>query len=218
MEVFKTFKEILEPDARHEAFGHPDPTASDGVRRVQLEHQYQAMVDLDLSENVPQDIRSAFNVTRNLWVYGWFCYPFHTLAVFHAFSLLEMSLRRRVDQERSAGRPKSSKSPGLRRLIQIAVRRKWVVDEDITHARRLRDRRHELLEYPPEIHHMFAPQDPWDSSSQKYCQILVDTIPWHRNALAHPEKLSIGLPNWSKLDLEIARDIIEALFSVKERG
>ena len=216
MEVLKTFGAILEPDPRHEAFGYPDPTVSDGFRRLQLEDQYKAMVDLDLSANVPEDIRSAFNVTRNLWLYGWFCYPFYTLAAFHALSLLEMALRRRVDQESSAGSVK--KSPGLRSLMQTAVGRRWIIDEDITHARRLRDCRQEELDFPPEIKHMFAPEEPWDSSPQKYCQILADTIPSHRNALAHPERFGFGLPTWSKLDLEIARDIIETLYSGRDRN
>ena len=57
---------------------------------------------IKLDETVPEEVRSQFNVARNLCLYSWYCYSFHNVACFKAYSTIEMALRIRLDKPEEA--------------------------------------------------------------------------------------------------------------------
>jgi hypothetical protein len=78
---------------------------------------------IELDARVPSDIRGQFDIARNAFVYSWFVYEFASLAEKQSFTVLEMALRRRAHLDES---PNTSRSPGLRRLLNAATERGWL--------------------------------------------------------------------------------------------
>ncbi len=52
-----------------------------------------------MSECVPEEIRSQFNVVKNLYLYTWHCYSFFQVVELKCFSVLEYSLKEVVADE-----------------------------------------------------------------------------------------------------------------------
>ena len=78
----KPLAELCKPDRRqHGTVG----TAAD----------YHALLEaLVLIDAVPDDVRTQFDVARNLMLYGWFVYEFYTVSSDHAYKCLELGLRK----------------------------------------------------------------------------------------------------------------------------
>jgi hypothetical protein len=214
MQKLKRLDELIKVDPTNEAFAILDGSIPEGHRPLALTDRYSVMAGIEMSEKVPEDIRDAFVVAQNLWLYGWFYWPFYTLASFHAFSCLEMALRRRCKLEniRPENWPKNrrleDRSPGLKWLLDKAIEKGWIHDDEILHAKRAKENRLEYEALPVEKPE--APPDPWEERNQKYCKILSETIPFLRNEMAHPAHYWHAMPN--ALDFELARDLIEQLF------
>lgn len=92
-----------------------------------IEDLYKDVESIVLSESVPDDVKSQFNVARNLALYTWFCYSFHQVSDLKAFSTLEMALRIRLG--------KSETKSGLQRLVRKAIELGWIKDGDFSHIR-----------------------------------------------------------------------------------
>ena len=210
METLKNLSNICEPDPRQRSIVVIDPTLLNGSRQITLEDRYNDMAELELPENIPEKLRSAFAVARNLWLYGWFQWPFYTLASFEAYRCIEMALHIRCENDgvyTELG--KKRKNTGLRWLMNQAVQRNWLKDHKFKHFQRSEDKRKKMLCITSELLDTTIFEE---FPSQKYCDILADTIPSLRNFHAHPDAYSHGMPGSSKLDLELARDIILQLF------
>ena len=54
---------------------------------------YAAIEAVVLADAVPDDVRTQFEVARNLMLYGWFVYEFYTVASNQALASLEYGLR-----------------------------------------------------------------------------------------------------------------------------
>jgi len=126
MEEVKRLEEITLPDNRNSYFkiinretGHQ--------REYRLEDLYEEIKSLELHDAVPDDVRSQFNVARNLSLYTWFSYSFHSVSVFKAFSTLEMALRIRLGE--------SKKGTYLKALIKDAVKRGLIKDRYFSHIK-----------------------------------------------------------------------------------
>ena len=65
------------------SWGMPSPEIFDGAL-LNIEDQ--------LGSSVPEEVRKRIGVTRNLAVYGAFCYDFITVSVFWSFTCVEMAL------------------------------------------------------------------------------------------------------------------------------
>ncbi len=208
METLKPLDEICEPDTRHTIFGGFDPEGVKGEEGVSLQTQYAQMERLELPKSVPETVRSAYAVTRMLWVYGWFYWPFYTLALLHANTCLEMALHQRFlkdglyDEEGDSSR--KAKNRTLSWLIKRAVEMGWLEDEAFEHIRWWTRQTPPFENEGDESGHQTAP-DP-----QRYAKTLASTIPSTRNAQAHPGHYSHGFPQ--VLPLQNARDIIVQLF------
>ena len=95
METLKTLGAILTPDARQEAFVKVDRETGDFVPLgVADYHQYVS--EIILNNEIPSAIRSYIETIKNVYLYGWFVYPFFTLAGFLAYTAIEMGLREKL--------------------------------------------------------------------------------------------------------------------------
>ncbi|MEW6516816.1 MAG: hypothetical protein AB1439_07935 [candidate division FCPU426 bacterium] len=215
MATLKPLEELLKSDPIHKAFVLRNRETGE-VRPLGLIDNYEIMKGLELSEKVSEDIQTAFVVVRTLWLYGWFCYPFYTLATFHAFLCLEMALRRKCQLEKyhEPDWPKDEdRSPGLARLIKAAIKNNWITDAGIRHAQAIRNSPPDELDLIEGYQQMAAGPEPWESDHQHYCKVLAETIPYLRNESAHPKMYFHGIPE--SIDIQNTHDIIEQLFNIQ---
>lgn len=64
-----------------------------------VEYQHEAVVEIVLHQNVPENIRIQFETTKNLYLYAWFVFRFYPVAELHAYTCLEFALRMRFGDE-----------------------------------------------------------------------------------------------------------------------
>ncbi len=215
MEKLKDLDKLTEPDSRNELLIAIDPSAPEGFRNLTVAERYKEMAELELSESVPETVRSAFAVTRMLWLNGWFYWSFYTLAGFHAILCLDMALAIRIAREEGRPNPPAW-TPPLQEMLKRAIESNWITDEGIAHAKRLRERWTQMRQGLPED--MFgASPDPLEESPQRYCRILLDTLPAERDSFAHPKHYWHGVPGSSSLIIENVHDLIQQLFHDEER-
>ncbi len=86
---------------------------------------YVVLQKMKLSENVPEEIRDQFNVTRNLIIYTWFCYSLEPTAVFKSYVLMEHALRLKCDDDETP----------FYHLVNKAVEEGLIVDKGFSHIR-----------------------------------------------------------------------------------
>jgi hypothetical protein len=215
MEALKKPQDLCEPDRRNQYFVVLDQTVPGGVRPSTAEDRYLEMEALDLPGHIPEYIASAFAVARNLWMYGWFYWPFYALAGFQAHRCIEAALRDRHERGHPTeleGTPE--KSPGLERLIRAAIKDGWIRDEGFEHYRRLKKARQEQEELFRELGWLSG--DLPTRSPTEYSEILARTIPYLRNQHAHGKGPLADLFGHTRLELELARDIIVQVYAPEE--
>jgi hypothetical protein len=211
MEEFKPLDSLLQMDTRNELWHVQDPAAQSGTRPIRLEDRYASVADIQLPQSVPEQVQSGFNMARNLWVYGWFHYPFYTLASFHAYVCLESALQERWETEGG-----SAKRPlGLRKLLSEAVARGWLTDIGLRAKEEADRRRRELRDSLPAPLSSFFAGETDASDTQAYIKIVADALPHLRNSLAHGHW--IGMPHWSLDHLRLVAELIEQLYTAEMR-
>lgn len=213
MERLKELDKLTAPDSRHGVFVAlhvQEGTQQLTTRQLTDADRHEVMAALELPESVPETVRSAFAVMRTLWLYGWFYWPFYTLAGFHAILCLDLALTIRIAQEDGITNPRWQ-TPSLQKMLKRAIESGWVTDEGIAHVKRLREQSSRMRSWLPE--ELFgASPDPWEESPQRYCRILLETLPSFRNDFAHPKHYWHGLPGDSLLIIENVHGLIEQLF------
>lgn len=70
------------------------------ITETTIESIYRLIEPIQLRGNVPEEVRSHFEIARNLALYSWFVYSFNVVAAMHAYSSLEMALKRKAGKER----------------------------------------------------------------------------------------------------------------------
>jgi hypothetical protein len=165
MEELKKLSDVTGPDERQKAFAVVDST-SGLFRALTFLDVYQNTATIRLHDGVPDVIRSHFATAQNLLVFSWFFYPFNVTAEFLAYVTVELALKERFKRERRQS---------FRDLVKLAVAQGLVKDEGFS---RVRER-----------------SEPDDSLDQvigvvpqqvtSYTEILIDTMPYLRNTLAH---------------------------------
>jgi len=191
MEKLKTFQDLMSPDSRHEAFSVIDDI-SGHFRPLTLRDVYGSAASIELHDGVPEVIRSHFAVAQTLLVYSWFFYPFNVTAEFLAYVTLELALKERFKVEVTANGKRSFKA-----LVKLAVTRGLVRDDGFTHIRG----RSETL---------FADAlEPRNQPLKSYTDILIDSLPYLRNELAHGSPMLH--PNGAA-SVRISADFINQLF------
>ncbi len=118
MEEFKRFDEITVADERHELLDQITGT------HLTLEILYEAISEIEVSENAPEEIRSEFNVARNLAIYTWYSYSLDPMVQLKTYMLIERSLKLKYQDEKSS----------FKKLVKKAVSDGLVRDIDFEHV------------------------------------------------------------------------------------
>lgn len=111
MEEIKALEEVLKSDQRWLSFemqNHPEKD---------LENWYCEIAAIPLSNQVPEEIRSQFNIASMLAIYTWLYYPLHQISELKAFSTVEAALRSRFPE---------CHRKSFKKLIQFALERGYV--------------------------------------------------------------------------------------------
>jgi hypothetical protein len=94
-------KSSLEPDERNQ--NRYDINHSIGeMTPMTIESIYTVVEGVRLNEKAPDDVRSQFNIARNLAIYSWFVYSFNEVAARQALAALEMAARRKTGDDKTA--------------------------------------------------------------------------------------------------------------------
>lgn len=92
MERLKRLEDICRPDERYQ--NRVDIDLSTGaVTPTTVESIYVLVEKIKLGAGVPDEVRSHFEIARNLALYSWFVYSFNVVAGMQAFASLEMAVR-----------------------------------------------------------------------------------------------------------------------------
>ena len=181
----KSLHEVMEQDKRHGYFAVMDPETGEG-RPFTLEYLHNRIQAIQLIEAVPTEVREQFDIVLNLLLYSWFVYDFSSSALMLANATVEMALNLKCEKETGG---KSRRRPGLKKLLQQAVKSGWIVDGDFSHL--------DETKYSP--------------NGTKYCKSLPRVLPDLRNSLAHgssflsPPVAVVGM-------VDINAHVINALF------
>lgn len=192
MSELKKFAEITKPDKRQQAFEILDSSSKE-YRSLTIKDFYSVASSIQLHNGVPEEVRIHFSTAKNLLVYSWFYYPFNVTAEFMAYVSLEFALKARF---------KPPEKTPFKKLIEMAVNEGIVRDEGFSHIQQNYDV-NKLLEVekgilPEKVNH--------------YTKILLDTLPWLRNDLAHGSQL---LHNNGAFSVRICAEFINQLFPIK---
>lgn len=121
MEKLKKLSEINSPDSRTTGFVRVNWET--GQKKEYCICDLHGDVELiKLDEIVPEEVRSQFNVARNLCLYSWYCYSFHNVACLKAYSTIEMALRIRL------GKSEETIS-SLRSMLEEALAKGFLTDK-----------------------------------------------------------------------------------------
>ncbi len=195
MEQLKRISSLLDCDERFKGWmvRNRETGAS---RAVELEDLYVEALALTMPAHIPDAIRDAFTTALNLWVYGWFHYPFCTTAFVNVLLLVEQALKDRGLREGLTEAPNMS----LRALMDAARARGWYRPQAVRHVERVE-----------------GGWSGWDdgigeSERQERLQVYLDELPEKitelRNLLAHPTGYTLLPPFLARLGIEIARDFM----------
>lgn len=96
MERLKRLEDICQPDERW--LNRVDIDHSTGaVAPTTVESIYGLVEEIQLSVNVPDEVRSHFEIARNLVVYSWFVFSFNVVAGMQSLASLEMAVRMKTN-------------------------------------------------------------------------------------------------------------------------
>lgn len=120
-ELLRPLEHIGDADPRNPGFTVFDRVR--GIRSKELADHHAAIAEIVLDEEVPREIRIAFDTVRNLYLYSWFVYRFFPIAEHQAFVCLELALRSRFANERPKRLNKRGREirPSLREWLRFAV-------------------------------------------------------------------------------------------------
>jgi hypothetical protein len=111
----KSLAQIYEPDERQKMFVGT------------LRDRHRMLSDIKLNDSVPRDVRQLFETAKNASLYLWFVYRFNQVAEMVGFTSLEAALLKKCEIEKVGDYAK--RSPGLKRLLNIAVKKEWLTEE-----------------------------------------------------------------------------------------
>jgi len=202
VESLKALDSILTPDSRNEAFVKVDRETGDFVP-MELADYFRYVCEITLKDTIPPDIRSYMETIKNVYLYGWFVYPFFTLAGFLSYTAIEMGLREKFRHD-----DPMRKWP-LKRLLEEAKTRRLISDEGFPSVQTLREQQAYLSQ---------AMGSPFDRQIADYCSILIETIPHLRNSFAHPKSQTILTPSMAVRSLVVAAELLNQLFQAGVSG
>lgn len=112
MEELIKLGDLGKPDWRNQVYSVINIETGDS-RPYDIDDLYYSVEAVTLSNNVPEDIISQFNVARNLAIYSWHSYPFNQVSELKSYSCVEMALRSRVGKHKYGFRGQIKKAVHL---------------------------------------------------------------------------------------------------------
>lgn len=177
MESLKRLPEICLPDPRQTAFVYTDPTTPGGFRKLTIEDVYSAVDSIRLHNGSPEAVRSHFETARNLALYAWFYYPFNVTAQLAAYTTIEFALRSKT----------ADKKTKFKHLLVKAVNAGWIKDSGFSiPTQRVKCIRERNELHPSEY------QEAEPTLLRDYCDVLIESIPFLRNEVAHGTSMMHG--------------------------
>ncbi|TLS77969.1 hypothetical protein FE236_02445 [Mariprofundus erugo] len=221
MESFKLLNEVDRPDPRMEMYAIVNKRTGESRPRT-LDDHYEAVAKFELSSSVPEDVRSQFNVSKNVLLYAWHSYSFFSVASQHVLSVLELAMKERIGEEniKRIGR-------GMFRYLDFIIKNEWVKNEDLSawHRRPFEAAMHEYrLKKSEEMHEKglkeieldFREIEVPDENNFDYLGALQETLHKIRNEYAHGT--TTLYPYTTYKFFELAEEFINALFDDKNQG
>lgn len=105
---------------------------------------------IELNDRVPDDLKSQFNVARNMALYSYFCYSLAPEVQAKTFVIIEYALRLREG---------SGKRLMLKKLLKLSVDQGWITDAGFKHLKNLsidNSYSKSLIEWIPAMRNEFA--------------------------------------------------------------
>ena len=202
--VLKPLNEALLPDPRFKFFAIG---TDDFMRPFELADLHERINLSKLDAVVPETVRRQFETAKNLMLYSWFVFEFHTMAELHAYASLEFALRTRFPDAKQKRRRKGREVMvplTLGPLLQIAVKKGVIVAETLPAWERAK-----FVSECFQKRYNF--QGGAQRTSAEWLQHVIEYIPNFRNTLAH------GNPQLyleaSFRQLETCADLINQIFS-----
>jgi hypothetical protein len=178
MEELKVYEHVCEPDPRSFSLG------------LSLQREHERVAALQLHLGVPETIRSYFNTTCTLYVYGYFYYAFFSLVPFHAAGVAEMALRTIIpwtpanEKQEQRGDHRT-----LRELIGVAVERKLIRDDGFPRLIEAQARERELQAAFEKATGRSIP-----TNTTPFVERFARSLPLLRNTFAHQHSHTIMTP------------------------
>jgi len=200
MESLKPLDQYFEPDPRMSAFVCR-PIGTSDWRAATINDHYGDLDGLDLNPGVPEAVVSYVNVTKNLYLYGWLCYPFFTVCHTHTAMAVELALRMRLPNT-------NGKKDGrtLRPLLQEAIAKKLVQDSGFPG---LPAKQAAARQFHEELKQMGIQTN---LQPTPFVKVLEKVLPDLRNEFAHPHDMWIVSPGMVLEPIKLAVEIINQLW------
>jgi hypothetical protein len=175
----------------------PDPRMDRGEASNEeaLRHRHAAIEPLHLPEAVPESVRVHFETAKNVWLYAWFVYRFHMVAVQYVLTTLEFAARTRYEQLGFIA-PDAERKPGLKFLLKDAQERGLISNGRFGPSKRrasIRAKQRQEFEVMRAMQAQGVEEQVWEFSDsdvrpedwEDWLSHVVDALPERRNDHAH---------------------------------
>jgi hypothetical protein len=170
MESLKKLDEVCSPDPRTHAFTLLDANHPGFFRKRTLQDFHRAAETIILHDGVPEAVRNHFQTARNLIIYSWFYYPFNVTAQLCAYTSVEMAVRAKLSDRKTA----------FKSLLKKAVAAGLISDKGFSIPK--------LRKQAIQRHNKGLPENlrlPEPQLLTAYSNAVANAIPFLRNELAH---------------------------------
>jgi hypothetical protein len=137
--VLKPLNEALLPDSRFQFLVIESDNFS---RPFELADLHERLTLSKISLSVPETVRRQFETAKNLVLYSWFVFEFHTIGELHAYASLEFALRTRFPdaKQKRIRKGKEVMEPlTLGPLLQLAIKERAIIAETLPAWERTKD-------------------------------------------------------------------------------
>ena len=172
----KPKEQMAVPDPWWEPVVTLDP---DGIRRWNMDDHYAAINAYELQASVPEKVQQAFETARNLYLYSFFVHQFLMVSELHVGISVEFALREKANLQAIP----VGEHWGMKRLIELAIKQRWIVDSGFERFRKQEEHRKHNEEMWPDMFEAMSPSAKNDP--QRYCKLVAEIFPVTRNTLAH---------------------------------
>ena len=120
MEELKSLEELTKMDEKHRLMGGICGSVPD------LEGMHKYLSNEILNSAVPDEIKSQFNVAKNMALYSYFFYALAPEVHLKTYTIIEYALRLKAN---------STKRLMLKSLVKLAIKENWIADAGFRHIK-----------------------------------------------------------------------------------